>query len=114
MRRNNEERMIVEEKDGVCVLRVGGKVEPFTGELTLERIKKAIGCEVAEFCDANPTGLLIIDDSGKLTGKEFNSRATRFYKYALTRNGVLADFIVGDALLMPKRVQEAWYAEDSE
>ena len=70
-------------------------VAPKNGkDFKLDELRELIGCEYIEIVRVPLTHgkILIVDEEGKLNGKEFNERATVIY-------GNILDYIVGDALM---------------
>lgn len=89
-----------------CIIKPNGDiipVKPDNGEyFTLEELKEAVGGYI-EYCETiYPVHTMVIDEEGKLKGKEYNPIATELYRYAKDSKGNLLDVIVGDVLYSPK------------
>lgn len=72
------------------------EVAPKNGRnFTLEELRTLIGCDWIEIVRLLGSGdsFLVVDEEGKLNGKERNSKATKMY------GRMPYDYIVGDALL---------------
>lgn len=78
------------------IIKVDGTREPLK-DLSLASLQKIVGGYI-EIVPTNTGQLLVLDEEGKLKGKEVNPEGTR-----LTR-GIVADddFIVGDVILAKK------------
>lgn len=63
----------------------------------LNELQRFVGGYV-EFCYGDDGRMLVVDEEGKLKGKQINERATQWYRTHVYRN----DYIVGDALLCKK------------
>ena len=74
------------------------RVAPKNGkEYKLEELQEIVG-EWIQICEGNDGNILVIDEEGKLKGKDINERATQWYRTHVYCN----DYIVGDALLCKK------------
>lgn len=72
------------------------EVKPKNGrDFTLEELRELVGCEWIEIVRllGNGDSFLVVDEEGKLNGKERNEKATRMY------GRMPFDYIVGNALL---------------
>ena len=82
------------------LIRVNGNVEdiqPKNGkDFDLSELTAAIGCEWIELVNLS-NGIMVIDEEGKLNGKEYNAKATAMCEedHAI----MVGDYIVGDALV---------------
>jgi hypothetical protein len=66
---------------------------------TLAELYSAIGCDVVEVMRLRDGRLLVIDENGKLVGREVNELATHLARAVLQTH----DVIVGPALLCSRR-----------
>lgn len=107
--------MTVKETDGVKYIHANGVETPYVGELSLERMKKYIKCDLVEYCLTNDGDMMVIDESGKLDPrKPLNLTATYLYEYSRKKNGRYVDYIVGCVVLIPAEVFKAWDNENEE
>lgn len=69
------------------------EVKPRNGRrFTFPEVYELIGCELIQIVHTVDGRILLVDEEGKLFGRDYNPRATELY-------GVMDDFIVGDVLL---------------
>lgn len=106
--------MIVGHGSAVKVLRENGGVETFIGDLTVDAVKHVIDADLLEACETHKGNVMLIDEEGKLKGKGMNLTASMLYKYGYTKEGHFLDHIVGDVVLVPRRVWEMLNGEDDE
>ena len=71
------------------------RIAPKNGKkYQLAELQEIVGGWI-QVCQGDDGNILIIDEEGKLKGKDLNERATQWYRTHVYRG----DYIVGDALL---------------
>lgn len=67
------------------VIKVDGtivEVEPKNGtDFSLAEMYEHTGCSMVQFASAKDGRIIIVDEEGKMFGKEINAAATELYKY---------------------------------
>lgn len=67
------------------VIKVDGtivEVEPKNGtDFSLEEMYEHTGCSMVQFANAKDGRMMIVDEEGKMFGKEINQAATKLYQY---------------------------------
>lgn len=103
--------MLVNATSGVKVLRTSTGLDIYVGTLDMDSVRECIDADVLEVCETTHGDFMLIDEEGKLKEKRLNLRASRIYKYAHDMYGSPRDYIVGDAVVVPKKVYAEWTKE---
>ena len=76
------------------------EVVPANGtDFSLGELKEIVGGYIEIIPSVLDDMIMVIDEEGKLKGKESNPVATFLYVHSFTKDGILCDVVVGDALL---------------
>lgn len=108
--------MVITRKDGVMLLtplRIDAPIV-LEGYFDFTVARSLIEAELLEFCETRNGDIMLIDEEGRLKGKEINNPATSFYKYAFDKKGNQLDYIVGKAIIVPRKIFEKLVNEDND
>lgn len=98
--------MILTFDSRVRLLQSDGSILPIVGECSWDVFKKLINADLLEVCETIGNDFLLIDEEGKPKGLDMNTMATAQYKYGIIKHGKSIDWIVGDAVFIPKVIYE--------
>lgn len=84
------------------------------GDFDFSVARSLIEADLLEFCETTNGDIMLIDEEGKLMGKEMNHHATRLYKYAVDKRGNQIDWIAGIAILVPREIFDKLVDEDND
>lgn len=93
--------MEAKKEDGVVILHADGTKERYVGEMSLKEFYRLLDCDLVVYCETRGGNVLIIDEEGKFKGLAQNAVATSLYYPEY-------DFIVGDAIYVPRNVFREW------